>query len=96
MISLTCGFKIWHRETSLQNRNKLIDTENKPPCGCQGGKVGEERLDWEFGAVKCKLFYLDWINNKVLMYNSGDYIQYSVINYNGKEYKIRIYTCLFI
>ena len=50
-----------------------------------------ERLDWEFEAVRYKLFYLEWISNKVLIYNSGNYIQYSVINYNGKEYKIRIY-----
>jgi len=56
--------------------------------------VEEERLDWEFGADRCKLFYLEWISNKVLIYNSGDYIQYSVINYNGKEYKIRIYICV--
>ena len=41
----------------------------------------EERLDWEFGADRCKLFYLEWISNKVL-------------NYNGKEYKIRIYICV--
>ena len=27
------------------------------------------------------------INNKVLLYNTGNYIQYPVINDNGKEYE---------
>ena len=26
-------------------------------------------------------------NNKVLLYSTGNYIQYPVINHNGKEYK---------
>ena len=30
---------------------------------------------------------VDWINNnKILLYSTGNYIQYPVINYNGKEY----------
>ena len=28
-----------------------------------------------------------WINNKVLPYSTGNYIQYPVINHNGKEYE---------
>ena len=28
-----------------------------------------------------------WINNKVLLYSTGDYIQHPVINQNGKEYE---------
>ena len=27
------------------------------------------------------------INNEVLLYNSGNYIQYLAITYNGKEYE---------
>ena len=38
---------------------------------------------WEFGICKCKL-YIKWINNKVPLYSTGNYIQYSVINHNGK------------
>ena len=30
---------------------------------------------------------MEWINNKVLLYSTGNYIQYLVINHNGKEYK---------
>ena len=30
--------------------------------------------------------YIEWINNKVLLYSTGNNIQYPVINHNGKEY----------
>ena len=43
-------------------------------------------MDWEFGISRCKLLYIEWINNKVLLYSTGNYIQYPVINHNGKEY----------
>ena len=43
-------------------------------------------MDWEFGVGRYKLLHLEWINNKVLMYSTGNYIQYLVINHNGKAY----------
>ena len=48
---------------------------------------GQGELDWEFGTSRCKLLYIGWINNKTLLYTTGNYIQYPVINHNGKEYK---------
>ena len=48
--------------------------------GRWGGK------DWEFGISRCKLLYIEWINNKVPLY-TGNYIQHPVINHNGKEYE---------
>ena len=42
---------------------------------------------------KCKLLYIEWINNKVLLYSTGHYIQYRVMNHNGKEWK-SIYICI--
>ena len=56
---------------------------------------GEERWGgkgWELGISRCKLVYTGWINNKVLLYSTGDYIQYPVINQNEKEY---IYVCMY-
>ena len=44
-----------------------------------------EGMDWEFGITRCKLVYIQWIN-KVLLYSTGNYIQYPAINHNGKEY----------
>ena len=44
-------------------------------------------MDWEFGVGRCKLLHLERINNKFLIYSTENYIQYPVINHNGKEYK---------
>ena len=48
--------------------------------GVRGG------MEWEVGLSRCKLLYVGWINNKVLLYSTGNYIQYPVINRNGEEY----------
>ena len=52
-----------------------------------------EGMKWEVGGSRCKLLYTEWVNNKVLLYSTENYIQYSMINHNGKEYlkKERIY-----
>ena len=50
----------------------------------RGGGGG---MDWEFGVNRCKLVYIGWVNNKVSLYSTGSYIQYIVINHNGKEYE---------
>ena len=51
-------------------------------------------MEWELGISRCKLVSIEWINNKVLLYSAGNYIQYPVINKNGKEYeKEYIYIC---
>ena len=42
-------------------------------------------MDWEIGIRRCKLLYIEWIN-KVLLCTTGNYIQYPVINQNGKEF----------
>ena len=41
-------------------------------------------MDWECGISRRKLVYIEWINNKVLLYSTGNYIQYPVIKNNGK------------
>ena len=53
-----------------------------PRVGWRGG-CGERLGVWDW---RCKLLYIGWINNKVLLYSIGNYIQYPVINHNGKEY----------
>ena len=45
----------------------------------EGGK------DWEFGMSRCKLSHIGWINSKVLLHSTGNYIQNTVITHNGKE-----------
>ena len=50
------------------------------------GEVGE---GWtgslELGDANYNL-HTEWINNKVLLYSTGNYIQSPGINHNGKEY----------
>ena len=43
------------------------------------------RMEWEVGVSRCELLYIEWINNKVLLHSTENYIQYPVINHNGKE-----------
>ena len=32
---------------------------------------GQWGMDWEFGISRCKRLYIEWINNKVLLYSTG-------------------------
>ena len=43
----------------------------------KGERVGED-MDWKFGISRCKLVLIEWIN-KVLLYVTGNYIQYPII-----------------
>ena len=58
-----------------------------------GGWWGGKEMDCEFGISTGKLLYIRWINNKVLLYSTGNYIQYPVTNRNGKEYEKE---CMYI
>ena len=58
-------------------------------------------LEWvaiafsEFEIKRCKLLYTEWMDNNFLLDSIGNFIQYPMINHNGKEYKkeyIYIYT----
>jgi len=68
-------------------KRKLTDIESRLVVAKEGW--------WgrEVGISRCKLFYRYWINNKVLLYSSGNYNQYPVINHQGKEYEIE---CVYI
>ena len=41
--------------------------------------------DWDCEFGRCELVHIGWTNNKALRYRTGNYIQYPVINHNGKE-----------
>ena len=49
------------------------------------GEGGGGGKNWECGISRCKLLHIEWINNKVLLYRTENYIQYTVINHNEKE-----------
>ena len=46
-----------------------------------------EGTDWELVISRCKQLYREWINNKIRLHSTEDYVQYPVINHNGKEYE---------
>ena len=52
-------------------------------------------MEWEAGHSRCTLSDMEWIDNEVLLYSTGNYIQYPEINHNGKEAfkKENIYMC---
>ena len=45
---------------------------------------GGNGMDWESGVSRCKLVHLEWISNKVLLYNTGSYIQSLEIDHDGR------------
>ena len=49
-------------------------------------------MEREVGVGGCKLLYIEWINNKVLLQSTEDYILYPMINHNEKnDFLKRIY-----
>ena len=81
--------KIGCKWTYLQNRNRFTDIENRLVAKGEGCSRGE--MEWEFGISRCKLSHIGWINNEVLLYSTGSYIQDPVINHNGEEVFKRMY-----
>ena len=49
-------------------------------------------MEWEFGVSRSELLCAEWIN-KVLLYSTGNYIHYPVINHNGKQFSKK---CIFM
>ena len=78
---------IWNvkydKRTYLQNRNRLTNIENRPQVAQEerGGKA----MEWEVGVSTYKLLYMEWMNNKVLLYSRETHMQYPMIKHNGKE-----------
>ena len=75
---------------NLSMKQKQTHRHREQICGYQALGGG---MDWEFGVSRCKLLHLEWINNRVLLHSTGNYIQYPGINHNGKEYKKE---CIYI
>ena len=59
------------------------------------GERGGSGMDWEFRVSRCKLLHLEWISNEVPLYSTGDCIQSSGIDHDGKQYfkKEYIHIC---
>ena len=78
-------------DRKLSTKQKQTHGHREQTCDCHRGG-----MDWGFGIDRCKLSHTGWINNKVLFYSTGKYIQYPVISHNGKEYeKLHIGICIY-
>ena len=67
---------IYEIETDSQDiKNRLVVAKQ------EGGGGGMDKV---FGVSRCQLLYLEWINNKVLLYSTGNYIQSPGIDHDGK------------
>ena len=90
VISLICGIK---NVTQMNLCTKQKQTQTwRTGLWLPRGRGCGGRLDREFGVSRCKLLHMEWINNKVLLYSTGNYIQYPIINHNGKEKNDKIKT----
>jgi len=59
----------------------------------KGDSEGEGR-NASLGLAETNYYiYIEWINNKTLLYSTGNYIRYPVTNHNGKEYEKDTYKC---
>ena len=57
-------------QMNLSTKQKQTHRHREQTCGCQVGLKGEGE-DWEFGVNGCKLLYVGWINNTVLLTAQG-------------------------
>ena len=81
--------------TYLQNRNRPTGAENRLTVAKE--EVDGRRMAWECRLIRCKLVHMEWINNKVLLWSTGNSIQYPVINRKGTEYEkecVYTHTCM--
>ena len=60
-------------------------------AGAAVRRMGEGR--WTGSLGLSKLLHIA-LNNKVLLFSMGNYIQYPVINHKGKNIKKNVYICV--
>ena len=76
---------IFEIETYIENRLVIAK-----------GEGTGRRMKWEFGFSRCKLLYVEWNNNNIYCI-AENYIQYPMINLNGKEYlKKNVYRYIYM
>ena len=73
---------------NLSTKQKQTHRHREQTYACQRGGKGSE-MDGEFGVSRYKLLclHLEWVSNEVLLYITGNYIQYIQspgIDHNGK------------
>ena len=75
---------IYKTETNLWTQR--TDLWFPKRVGCRGEK------EWEFEISRGKLLHIEWINSKVRLYSTGNYIQYPWQIIMEKSMKQNIYV----
>ena len=70
-------------QMNFSTKQRRTDIEIRPMVS--KGKWGEGENGRGVGVGRCKWLHLEWINNKVLLYSTGNYIQSPEINHNEKN-----------
>ena len=52
-----------------------------------GGEGEGGGMDREYGVGRCKLLHLEWMNNEILLYSTGNYSQSLGIGYDERQYE---------
>ena len=75
-------------ETDLQTQmNLFMKQTTHHRLVVAKGDHGGGGLDWEFGISRGQVLYIDWVSNTAQLYSTGNHIQYSITNHNGKEHE---------
>ena len=83
-------FKAWGMNSDISVGHR----DREQTCGCQRRGGGKWEMDWKFEVSRYKTLYLEWINNKVLLYSIGNCTQSAGINHSRKEYfKNNVFMC---
>ena len=69
---------VWIDETKMELWISFQKTDFEP--------LNSFQYFFFFFSWRCKLWYIEWINSKVLLNSTGNYIQYLIINH-GKGYE---------
>ena len=81
---ITYMWNVKYKTNELSTKQKKIQRYREQTCSLPRERGGGEGMDQEFGISRC-ILYTGWIN-KVILYSTGNHIQYPVINHNEKEY----------
>ena len=63
-------------ESKIQLKRLNFETEidsQRTDLWLPKGKKDKGGMDWEFGISRCKLLYIELINNKILLYSTENY-----------------------
>ena len=80
---ITCMWNLKYDANETLKQKPTHVTESRLVTNRKGIGGG---IEWDVRGSKSRLLYIAWINNKILLYSTGNYIQYPMKNHNEKEY----------